>query len=47
MLEALVRRQQVNHIDHDKKNYNYNNLELVNSKENQQAAKEFYNDKHI
>lgn len=47
VLEALVRRQQVNHIDHDKENYNYNNLELVNSKENQQAAKEFYNDKRI
>lgn len=39
----IMKNMLVNHIDHDKENYNYKNLEWVTQEENARARNEFYN----
>ena len=41
--EQLYRGLLINHIDHDKQNYKYNNLELVSAQENTKAYKKHAN----
>jgi hypothetical protein len=39
----IMQNMQVNHIDHDRANYNVENLEWVTSEQNSRKAVEFYN----